>query len=65
MRGTRLLHGGGFAGPVVSEERGDLSLVELQIKVVDSKFPPFLVDFHQVSDVHTKVQTRGLWFNVV
>lgn len=26
---ARLLHGGGFAGSIVSEERGNLSLVEL------------------------------------
>ncbi len=49
----------------MAEERGDLALVELQVEVIDGQFGSLLVDFHQVSDVHTKDQISRFWFNVI
>ena len=61
----QLLHGGGFAGSVVTKKRGDLPLVELQVEMVDGKFPSLLVDLYQISDVHTQIHVSGFWLDVI
>lgn len=49
----------------MSQERGNLPFIELEVKVIDSKFSALLVDFHQVSDAHAQYQVSGFWFNVI
>lgn len=49
----------------MSQERGNLPFVELEVKVIDGQFSPLLVDFHQVSDAHAQYQVSGFWFNVI
>lgn len=49
--GLRFLHGGGLAGPVVSQEGGDLAVVELEGQSVHSQLVAVAVDLDQVLDV--------------
>lgn len=49
----------------MSQKRGNLPFVELEVKVIDSQFSSLLVDFHQVSDVHAQYQVSRFWFNVI
>lgn len=49
----------------MSQERGDLPFVELEVEVVDGQLSSLLVDFHQVSDAHAQYQVCGFWFNVI
>lgn len=46
----RHLHRGGFASAVVSEERGDLVLVEVQTQAIHGQLFPILVDFDKIPD---------------
>ena len=59
------LHGGGLPRPVVAQEGGDLSLVELEVEVVDGQLGALLVDLHQVVDGHAQHQVGGLRFDAV
>lgn len=49
----------------MSQERGNLPFVELEVKVIDGQFSSLLVDFHQVSDAHSQYQVGGFRFNVI
>lgn len=49
----RHLHGGGFSSAVVSEERGDLVLVEVQTQAVHCQLFTILVDFDKIADGDT------------
>lgn len=48
------LHSGGLASSIVPQEGGDLSLVELEVEVVDGQLGSLLVDLHQVTDGHAQ-----------
>lgn len=54
------LHGGGLAGPVVAEEGGDLSLVEVDAQVVDGQLLALTVHLLQVLDRHAQLLVLGL-----
>ena len=54
------LHGGGLAGSVVSQEGGDLTLVEVDAEVVDSHLLPCPVDLVQVTNGGTQLQMGRL-----
>lgn len=56
----RFLHGGGLAGPVVSQEGGDLAVVELEGKSVHSQLVAVAVDLDQVLDVDAGLDVRRL-----
>ena len=47
-----LLHGGGLASAVVSKERGDLTLIEVQVEVLHCNFP-IGINLVEVFDGHT------------
>ena len=49
ITGGKYLHGSGFAGPVVSEEGGDLALVEVEAEVLHCNLSVG-VDFVKVID---------------
>lgn len=59
------VHGGGLPCSIVSQERGDLSFVKLQVEVVHGQFSSLFVDFDQVSDAYTEDQVTGLWLYVI
>lgn len=54
------LHGGGLAGPVVSQEGGDLAAVELEGQSVHSQLVAVAVDLDQVLDVDAGLDVRRL-----
>lgn len=56
----RFLHGGGLAGPVVSQEGGDLAAVELEGQSVHSQLVAVAVDLDQVLDVDAGLDVRRL-----
>ena len=47
------------------QERGDLSLVEIEVEVVNGQLGPLLVDLHQVVDGHTQHQVGGLLLDAI
>lgn len=57
---SRFLHGGGLAGPVVSQEGGDLAAVELEGQSVHSQLVAVAVDLDQVLDVDAGLDVRRL-----
>lgn len=53
-------HGGGFSSSVVSQEGGDLSLVEAERQSVHRQLLPMTVNLYQVLDVDTGLQVSWL-----
>lgn len=53
-------HGGGFSGPVVSEEGGDLPFVEAKRQPVDCQLLSVTINLHQVLDVDSGLQVSRL-----
>lgn len=53
-------HGGGFSGSVVSQEGGDLSLVEAERQPIHRQLLTMTVNFHQVLDVDSRLQMSWL-----
>lgn len=53
-------HGGGLSGSVVSQERGDLSLVEAERQSVHRQLLPVAINLDQVLDVDSGLQVSRL-----
>lgn len=58
-----VLHGRGLAGAIVTEEGGDLSVVELQGQSIHGQLVSVAVDLHQVLDVNAGLNVSWLLFN--
>lgn len=59
MKSDIAVHGGGFSGPVVSQERCDLALIEIDAETVKRWARASMEHFHQVLDLHP--QHRAQW----
>lgn len=56
-------HGGGFSSAIVSQKRGDLSLVEAECQSVHGKLLSMAINLDQVLDIDSKRQVIGLLLN--